>query len=89
MSLCPHGYTLNWDCPVCEGDGHVVVISADTESLLAANSLSGELAGHRVPLPGRRYEIILDGHVWDRLLTIDPDPDIAIRKLLASGVGHA
>lgn len=18
MSLCPHGYTLNWDCPFCE-----------------------------------------------------------------------
>jgi hypothetical protein len=89
MALCPHGYTLNWDCPICEQPTVCITVSRETRDLLAAHVTAGcRLVGELWRHDGR-VDLLVDSIVFAHLEAIDPNPDIAIRKLCASKVGHA
>ena len=73
---------------LCDQPQVTVTVSKATRDLLAEHASLGVLVGDLWRFDGR-VDLQLDAAVAERLATLDPDPDTAIRKLLASGVGHA
>ena len=67
-----------------------IVISASTLALLEAHALPGSkfVSGVRARADGR-FDVSVEDDVADSLAIIHDDPDLAIRLLCSSGVGHA
>ena len=68
----------------------VITISAASRALLEADASShGNTLRGPVQAPGGRFFVELEDDVLAALARVDPDPDVAIRTMYTTGVGHS
>lgn len=82
MSLCPHGYTENWDCPICEcpcGSGlpcDQCACQGDPQSVAIAPRPSLPL-GAQQPAPAAATNEALLAEFADLVLTVNAARTVA------------
>ena len=67
-----------------------IILRTSTLALIEAHATPGvPFLNNSRPLPDGRREVLVGEDVAESLAHIHPDPDLAIRLLCSSGVGHA